>query len=290
MKTLIIGANGQIGWELTRTLCTTGDVITTTRDGSSDIHLDLTELDELERLLERIRPDVIVNAAAYTAVDRAEEQQDLARTVNTQTPATIGTWAARNDVQVIHYSTDYVYDGMKSTPYVETDPTNPLGTYGRTKLAGDEALLDTGANTIILRVSWVYGRRGGNFLLTMQRLMQERDALRIVDDQVGAPTWCRLVAQATATVIARLPTGHAERQALSGVYHLAPTGHTSWYGFAEAIRSELDLECALEAIPSSEYPTPAPRPLNSRMATDKLRETFGIELPSWDESLRLCLG
>jgi dTDP-4-dehydrorhamnose reductase len=289
MKILLLGANGQVGWELARTLALLGNVVTVTRGGASDLHLDLTDQQRLAASLDALSPDVIVNAAAYTAVDRAESEVDLAMQLNAGVPGLIGRWAAANGALVIHYSTDYVFDGSKPESYVETDTPNPLNVYGRSKLAGDEALLDSGCKVIILRVSWVYGLRGANFLQTMRRLMQEREELSVVDDQLGAPTWSRSIAQATTLILARLPDPAAIDHGLSGVYHFAPSGATSWFGFAEAIRAATGADCRLSPIPASDYPTAAQRPANSRLASDKLTQAFGIVPLAWEKELMLCL-
>jgi len=290
MRILLLGATGQIGWELQRALSVLGELVVTSRRGPTGRHLDTSDLGQLHATLDSVSPDVIVNATAYTAVDKAESEPELAMRLNAEVPGLIGAWAASHDALVIHYSTDYVFDGTKAGPYVETDPPNPVNVYGRTKLAGDQALLDSGCAVIILRVSWVYGLRGHNFLLTMVRLMQEREELRIVDDQIGAPTWCRMIAQATSVVLARLPRDRGARRGLCGVYHLSPTGSTSWFGFATAIRDGLALGCTLQPIPASEYPTPAQRPMNSRMDASRLQEAFGLSFSAWDRDLGLCLG
>jgi dTDP-4-dehydrorhamnose reductase len=290
MRILLLGATGQVGWELARTLSVLGELRTTGRDGRGDLQLDTGDLQQLQSTLDSVAPDVIVNAAAYTAVDKAEDEPERAMLLNAEVPDLIGAWAAEHGALVIHYSTDYVFDGSKDSPYVEADATNPVSVYGRSKLAGDQALLASGCAALILRVSWVYGMRGSNFLLTMRRLMQERSALNIVDDQVGAPTWCRTIAQVTATALARLPDEDDTRHALSGVYHLSPGGSTSWFGFATAIRDALGLQCDLHPIPSSEYPTLASRPMNSRMDAGKLQKAFGLQLPGWERDLALCLG
>lgn len=289
MRILLLGYTGQVGWELARTLSTLGEVITTARDDSADLKLDAADLDQVHAALDRIAPDVIVNAVAYTAVDQAEGEPQQAMRLNGEMPGVIGDWAAGHDALVVHYSTDYVFDGEKPTAYVETDPTCPISVYGESKLAGDRALLASGCAVIILRVSWVYGVRGKNFLLTMQRLMREQDRLSVVDDQRGTPTWCRTIAQATATVLARLPADRQQRMALRGVYHLAPAGETSWFGFAQAIRDIAGLDCELHPIPSSAYPTAARRPANSRMDAHKLAERFGVALPDWRRELGYCL-
>jgi dTDP-4-dehydrorhamnose reductase len=289
MRILLLGATGQVGWELERTLSVLGDLITSSRSANSGLKLDISDQTQLRTTLDSVAPDVIVNATAYTAVDKAESEPERAMRLNGEVPAEIGAWAAAHDALAVHYSTDYVFDGAKDAPYAETDTTNPVSVYGRTKLAGDQALLASGCATIILRVSWVYGLRGQNFLLTMRRLMRQRGALRIVNDQFGAPTWCRSIAQATSGVLAKMPSDSASRRDLSGVYHLSPGGGTSWFGFATAVRDLLSLQCDLQPISTSEYPTPAQRPKNSRLDSTKLLETFGLAIPAWDRDLRLCV-
>ena len=290
MKILLLGATGQVGWELAQRLPKLGKVVTTSRSGDgTDLAVDTGDLDQLRMTLDAVAPDVVVNATAYTAVDRAEQEPELAMRLNAEAPALIGDWAATHGALVIHYSTDYVFDGTKDGPYVETDTPNPINVYGRSKLAGDEALLASGCHAIILRVGWVYGMRGSNFLLTMQRLMTERDALKVVDDQIGAPTWCGTIAEATGTVLRKAIAAGNSRGDLNGVYHLAPKGDTSWFGFATAIQDLFKLDCELVPIPTSEYPTAAARPLNSRMDCGKLIGTFGFELPEWYGALRECV-
>lgn len=290
MKILLLGSTGQVGWELLRTLSVLGDVVATARDDSADIRLDAGDPDAVRATLDSVVPDVVVNAAAYTAVDKAESEPELAQRINGELPGVIGEWAARHAALVLHYSTDYVFDGSRQGPYVETDPVAPLGVYGHSKLDGDEALLASGCDALILRVSWVYGMRGHNFVRTMQRLMAERDVLNVVNDQIGAPTWCRSIAQATSIVLARAPTDTSRRQSLSGIYHLAPTGEASWYDFALAIRDAGSFDCAVNPIPSSGYPTPVKRPANSRLNSDKLSQVFGVSLPDWRRDLALCLA
>lgn len=289
MKVLITGANGQVGWALQRALAPLGDVV------ALDLHdLDLTQFDALRDGVRAIAPGVIVNAAAYTAVDRAESEPELARTVNAIAPGVLAEEAHRLDGVLVHYSTDYVFDGTKSEPYVETDSPNPLNAYGRTKLEGERAIGASGCRHFTLRTSWVYGARGSNFLLTMLRLAKERrPSLRIVDDQIGAPTWCQEIATATAALLARrdLAAPGAE-----GLYHLTARGATTWFGFARAIFASPELAQlglmppALEAIPSSAYPTPARRPANSRLDCARLARSAGIELAPWDEALRRCMA
>ncbi len=286
MNILVTGRNGQVGWELVRALLPLGRV-----HACAHAELDLADAAAVRRKLDEARPDVIVNAAAYTAVDKAESEPEQANAVNAAAPALLAQEAARRGALLIHYSTDYVYDGAKAAPYVETDPTNPLGAYGRSKLAGEAGIRAAGADHLIFRTSWVYAARGANFLRTILRLAAEREELRIVADQIGAPTWARLIAEATA---------HALRQAMqersggtfdSGVFHLAAAGETSWHGFASAIvagRSGLRVK-AVTPITTADYPLPAPRPANSRLDTGAFRARFGLVLPDWRDCLQLCL-
>lgn len=286
MNILLTGKNGQVGWELQRTLLPLGRVA-----AFGHRELDLADAAAVRRKLEALRPDVIVNAAAYTAVDKAESEPELAHAINAAAPALLAQEAAKCGALLIHYSTDYVYDGAKTSPYVEYDPTKPLGAYGRSKLAGEAGIRAAGCDHLIFRTSWVYASRGANFLRTILRLAAEREELRIVADQVGAPTWARLIAEATA---------HALRQAMqerrsgnfeSGLFHLAAAGETSWHGFAGAIlagRSGLRVK-AVTPIATAEYPLPAPRPANSRLNTDAFRARFGLALPGWQDCLQLCL-
>ena len=290
MRILLLGTTGQIGGELTRTLPPLGPLVTASRSGSTDYVADLQKLKKLQDMLDAVSPEIIINASAYTAVDKAESEPKLAMRLNTDVPDTIGKWAATHGALVVHYSTDYVYDGTCTRPYLETDETNPVSIYGHTKLAGDEALLSSGCAALVLRVSWIYGLTGHNFLLTMQRLMQEREELSIIDDQTGAPTWSRSIAKATAILLSRVPTDVEKRLSLKGVYHLAPQGQTTWFGFASAIQEKLGLSCRLLPIATAEYPTPAKRPMRSWMDSTKIKETFGIALPKWDEELGHCLN
>jgi len=283
---LVTGRNGQVGWELARALLPLGRV-----HACAHAELDLADAAAVRRKLDEVRPDAIVNAAAYTAVDKAESETEPANAVNAAAPALLAQEAARRGALLIHYSTDYVYDGAKAAPYVESDPTNPLGAYGRSKLAGEAGIRAAGADHLIFRTSWVYAARGANFLRTILRLAAEREELRIVADQIGAPTWARLIAEATA---------HALRQAMqersggtfdSGVFHLAAAGETSWHGFASAIvagRSGLRVK-AVMPITTADYPLPAPRPANSRLDTGAFRARFGLVLPDWRDCLQLCL-
>lgn len=288
MRILLTGVNGQVGWELQRTLAPLGEVIAADRS-----RLDLADTAAIRRAVDAIAPDLIVNPAAYTAVDQAESEPDLAHAINAVAPGELAQAAAARGIPLVHFSTDYVFDGRKSAAYTEADAPNPLGVYGATKLAGEQAVVRAGAPHLILRASWVYGLRGRNFLLTMQRLLRERETLAVVDDQFGAPTWSRLIAEATALVIARW-LDRPDQIATSGIYHLSCGGRTSWHGFTAAIQAHLaapdaKLAC-LTAIPTAGYPTPAARPANSQLDGDKLAATFGVRLPDWETALALCLG
>ncbi len=290
-RILLTGATGQVGWELARSLQGMGDVHAPTRS-----EMDLLDTDSVVRTLRDFAPDIIVNPAAYTAVDRAETEEAAAYQVNAVVPGVMAEEAKRTGALVVHYSTDYVFDGTSSTPYREDDPTNPQNAYGRTKLAGETAIAASGANHLVLRTSWVYGSRGANFLLTVQRLARERDELRIVSDQHGAPTWCRTIAELTSQVLVQ---GVGERgvdadfwREHGGLYHLTAAGQTTWHGFTEAI---LDLSAPekrpnVVAIPTSAYPLPAKRPAYSVLDNDKLARTFGVRAPDWRDALALCLA
>jgi dTDP-4-dehydrorhamnose reductase len=286
-KILLFGRVGQVGWELRRTLAPLGRL--TCVDFPE---VDFTQPESVRSIIREHAPAIIVNAAAYTAVDRAETETTLAMKINAEAPGIMAEEAAKRGALLVHYSTDYVFDGAKTSPYVETDAPGPLGAYGRTKLAGDQAILQSGCAHLIFRLCWVYGSRGGNFMLTMMRLAREREQLRVVSDQVGCPTTSRLIAETTALALvqARRETNLAT---LSGVYHLCCAGQTNWHGFASAI---IDLMPAEEkkcreviAIPSSEYPTPTRRPAYSVLSCAKLERTFGLRLPDWHDGLKLVV-
>jgi dTDP-4-dehydrorhamnose reductase len=282
---LLTGKNGQVGWELQRALAPLGRVVAL---GSGE--LDLADGEAIRRAVRETRPAVIVNAAAYTAVDQAESEAALAHAVNGAAPRILAEEAASCGALLVHYSTDYVFDGKKADPYVESDPCAPLGVYGASKLAGEQGIQASACKHLIFRTSWVYGSRGKNFLLTMQRLSRERETLRVVADQFGAPTWSRLIAEASAQVLAQIDA-HPTPEGLWGLYHLTCAGRTSWHGFTQAI---LDLAPPprpprLEAIPTAAYPLPAKRPANSVLSNDKLQRAFGLALPGWHAALALCL-
>ena len=287
MKILLIGKHGQVAWELQRTLAPMGDVIAV---GRSD--LNFSDAAAVRRFVAEVRPHLVVNAAAYTAVDKAETERELCHQINATLPGVLAEEAKKFGALLVHYSTDYVFDGTKQSPYVENDVTNPLGTYGASKLAGEQAVNAVGADHLIFRLCWVYGPRGQNFLLTMQRLAREREKLRVVRDQVGCPTWSRLIAEATALAIKQVVASQ-ERATYNGTYHLAANGFTSWHGFASRIIEllpEAERKCReVEAITTAEYPTPAKRPAYSVLNCDKLEQTFGLRLPDWERSLRQVL-
>jgi len=283
-KILIFGRVGQVGWELRHKLACLGQV------SSVDFpEIDFSKPGTIRDAIRAAEPNVIVNAAAYTAVDKAEATPEPAWALNATGPAVIAEEAKRLGAVMVHYSTDYVYDGSKQGPWVETDAPGPLNVYGKTKLAGDEAIAAAGGD-YLLRTSWVYGARGANFLLTMLRLAKERPELRIVDDQAGSPTTSECIAQATADILAQVLSPRGEGMAgRSGVYHLTNSGATTWFGFAKAFLSRLPACPKLAPITTSEYPVPAKRPVNSVLSCERLAETFGVRMPSWEHALELVL-
>lgn len=291
MKIVLLGRDGQVGWALQRALQPLGEVIAFSRSEA-----DLEDTASLTVRLRQIGPDVIVNAAAYTAVDKAESDQTRAHSINAVAPAALAAVAAGIGAWLIHYSTDYVFDGTKSGAYSEGDSTNPLSVYGATKQVGEAAILDSGCSCLIFRTSWVYAARGANFAKTMLRLAGERDRLSVVSDQFGAPTSADLIADVTALCLYRLFRIEIPemRQGFAGIYHLVAGGETSWFEyarflFAEARSNGLQLQISDEnvlPIPASDYPTPARRPSNSRLSTEKLQLRFGLELPHWQEHVR----
>lgn len=292
MNILLLGKRGQVGWELLRSLSPLGNVIAPDRK-NENLCGDLMDLSGLRETVRKVRPSLIVNAAAYTAVDKAEEERDLATKINAEAPALLAEEARALGALLVHYSTDYVFDGQDSKPRLETEQPAPLNHYGASKLAGEQAIQASGCNHLIFRTSWVYASRGHNFLASMQRLIQEREALSIVSDQVGAPTSAELIADLTA--LASLKA--LNNPELSGLYHLVASGETSWHNYAItvaewlrsngiAIRAELS---NIKPIPTADYPTPAKRPLNSRLDTTKLRATFNVSLPSWQFGVERAL-
>ncbi len=287
-KILLTGSRGQVGWELARSLSTLGEIVALDSD-----RLDLTDIDAIRRTVAEIKPRIIVNPAAHTAVDKAESEPQLAHAINAAAPAILAEEAEKIGALLVHYSTDYVFDGSGDAAWLEDAAKGPLNVYGASKLAGEQAIQANCQRHLIFRTSWVYGARGANFLLTMRRLMRERPELKIVADQIGAPTWCRSLADATAQILAQVGAANrgADKPQPWGVYHMTNAGETSWHGFAAAIQAFDAAEniASLLPIPSSEYPTPARRPLNSRLDNEKLARVFGIRLPDWREALRLCM-
>jgi dTDP-4-dehydrorhamnose reductase len=297
MKLLVTGARGQVGSALLDALASLGEIVPATRDGTPMAGrptqaLDLSRPDSLSFALDACAPDVIVNAAAYTAVDRAEDEPDLAQRVNGAAVGELAGWAANRGVPVLHYSTDYVFNGHGSRPLRESDPTGPVGAYGRSKLAGEQALAASGAEHIILRTAWVYAAQGHNFLRTMLRLGAERERLTVVDDQHGTPTSAHLIASSTARILQQwLPADSETRRAQAGIYHLVAGGRTTWCGFARAIMHKAAARGLLQQAPevcaviSDAYPTRATRPAWSVLDTQRVRDTFGIDLPDWQHGL-----
>jgi dTDP-4-dehydrorhamnose reductase len=289
-RILIFGRIGQVGWELRHKLACLGQVSSVEYP-----EVDFTNPDSIRSAVRAVEPAVIVNAAAYTVVDKAESELQRATAINATGPGVLAQEAKRLGGLLVHYSTDYVFDGSKLTPWVETDAPNPLNAYGRTKLAGDQAIQASDCDHLIFRTSWVYGARGNNFLLTMLRLGKERAELRIVDDQIGSPTSSECIAQATSDVLAQvLAPGATGIQGRSGIYNLTSNGETSWFGFAKAILTEAAVRFGsplpnLVPILTANYPTPAKRPANSRLSCQRLEQTFGVSLPHWEQALSLVL-
>lgn len=293
MKILVVGRNGQVGWELQRSMPLLGAVVALGRPEA-----DLLEPQALLERIRRERPDVIVNAAAYTAVDKAEAEEALATQINGVAVGELARAAREVGALFVHYSTDYVFDGDKDGAYAESDEPNPQNAYGRSKLAGERAIRQAGGDWLILRTSWVYAARGHNFMKTMLRLARERDELRVVGDQRGAPTWARLIAEATADIVAQAMGARSRGAFSSDIYHLTSSGTTTWHGFAELIveyAGRNDKRNPVKAaritpIPTADYPLPARRPMNSTLSCEKLRRDYGVAMPSWDVAAELCLA
>ena len=286
-KILLIGKTGQVGWELHRSLAPMARV-----SAVDYPEIDLTDATAARQLVLDNKPNVVVNAAAYTAVDKAESDTQTTQLINGVAPAVLAEAAKQVGALMIHYSTDYVFDGTKHTPYVESDPPNPLGAYGRTKLEGDEAVRAAGGDHLIFRLCWVYAARGQNFLLTIRRLARERETLRVVNDQFGCPTWSRLIAEATALALRHVLAAPVAG-VFNGTYHLAASGSANWHAFAARIvefMPQAERRCReVVAITTAEYPTPAKRPAYSVLDCGKLKKTFGIQLPDWEDALRLLM-
>jgi dTDP-4-dehydrorhamnose reductase len=291
MKILLLGKNGQVGWELQRSLAPLGELIALDRQTHNGLSGDLSDLDALRSTIRRVKPDIIVNAAAYTAVDKAESEIELADRVNGLATGVMAEEAAAMNAWLIHYSTDYVFSGMGSAPWQETDTVAPVNHYGSSKLAGELAVTTSGCKHLIFRTSWVYGARGNNFAKTMLRLAKDRQTLNVIADQIGAPTGADLIADITALAIQQA----VQRPELSGLYHLAASGEISWHGYASYVidfakaNGEQLAVTAVDPIETTAYPTPARRPLNSRLNTRKLRENFSLHLPDWQSGVTRML-
>jgi len=293
MKILLFGKNGQVGWELQRSLAPLGELVMLDSN-SKNLCGDFTSLDGIAETVRAVAPDVIVNAAAHTAVDKAESEPELARTINALAPAVLAQESKRLNAWLVHYSTDYVFDGSGDKQWVETDPTGPLSVYGETKLAGEQLIGESGCKHLIFRTSWVYGARGGNFARTMLRLGQERDRLKVIDDQIGAPTGADLLSDVTAHAIRTARQDHD----VSGLYHLVAGGETSWHGYAGFVldyarRAGVPIKVApdgIESVPTSAFPTLAQRPHNSRLNTIKLQNTFDLHMPHWQAGVERMLS
>lgn len=291
MKILLLGKNGQVGWELQRSLAPLGELIALDRQTHDGLSGDLSDIDALRSTIRRVKPDIIVNAAAYTAVDKAESEIELADRVNGLATGVMAEEAAAMNAWLIHYSTDYVFSGMGSAPWQETDTVAPVNHYGSSKLAGELAVTASGCKHLIFRTSWVYGARGNNFAKTMLRLAKDRQTLNVIADQIGAPTGADLIADITALAIQQA----VQRSELSGLYHLAASGEISWHGYASYViefakaNGEQLAVTAVDPIETTAYPTPARRPLNSRLNTRKLRENFSLHLPDWQSGVTRML-
>jgi dTDP-4-dehydrorhamnose reductase len=292
-KILLLGKNGQVGWELQRALAPLGEVVALDFDSPGPLSGDFSKPDSLAATVRAVAPQIIVNAAAHTAVDKAESEPALARAINALAPGVLAREAASLDAWLVHYSTDYVFDGSGSTPWLEESPTGPLSVYGQTKLEGEQAIRSSGCKHLIFRTSWVYAARGGNFAKTMLRLAKERDKLTVISDQVGAPTGADLLADITAHALRVVQ----QKPQLGGSYHAVASGETSWHGYAKHVvefarAAGQDIKVAPEAIepvPTSAFPTPAQRPGNSRMDTSKLQQTFNLVLPPWQSGVERML-
>ncbi|QNK71057.1 dTDP-4-dehydrorhamnose reductase [Variovorax sp. PAMC26660] len=292
MKLLLLGKGGQVGWELQRSLAPLGELVALDFD-STDFNADFSCPEQLAETVLKVRPDVVVNAAAHTAVDKAESEPDFARKLNATSPGVVAEAAQQIGALMVHYSTDYVFDGSGSKPWKEDDATGPLSVYGQTKLEGEQLVAAHCARHLIFRTSWVYAARGGNFAKTMLRLAKERDRLTVIDDQFGAPTGAELLADVTAHAI----RSTLQDPAKAGLYHAIAGGETSWYGYARFVlemaqQAGVELKAgpqAVEAVPTSAFPTPATRPHNSRLDTTKLQTTFGLRLPPWQEGVARML-
>lgn len=297
MKILLLGQNGQVGWELQRSLAPLGELIALDRH-NTDFCGDISQLDALAKTVQAIQPHIIVNAAAHTAVDKAQSEPELAHTLNALAPHVLAQEAAKLGAWLVHYSTDYVFDGSGDTPWVETDATGPLSVYGASKLAGEQFIGQACPRHLIFRTSWVYAERGGNFAKTMLRLGQERDQLNVINDQFGAPTGADLIADITAHAVRQVTQQQLNATPLAGIYHLVASGCTTWFEYAKHVLAQVNkAQPAIKIkatevlpVPTSAFPTPATRPHNSRLNTQKLQRTFGLTLPPWQTGVNRMLA
>lgn len=290
MRILLTGANGQVGWELNRTLTTLGTVFTFDRQ-----QLDLAKPESIRKLIQELKPDILINAAAYTAVDKAESEKELAMMVNSDAVAVMAKEVKKCRGQMIHYSTDYVFDGTGKVPYSEANQTNPINVYGKSKLLGELAIIDSGVSYLIFRTAWVYANRGKNFVKTMLRLAKERDALAVVNDQIGSPTWARHLAEATSQILSQSHVYKnneiCHEELKSGIYHMTCQGEASWFEFAQKIFEYAGIgDVRVKPIASADYPQVAARPKYSVLSNEKLNQEFSIRLPRWEDALRLCMN
>jgi dTDP-4-dehydrorhamnose reductase len=287
---MLTGKNGQVGWELNRTLLPLGEIVALDRSEA-----DLSKPERLRSLVQEIKPNVIVNTAAYTDVDKAESEEELATVINSESPGVLAEEASAIGALLVHYSTDYIFDGTKETPYIEEDKPNPINAYGRSKLKGEEAIQQISPDFLIFRTSWVYSSRGNNFLRTILRLALEKDELAIVADQIGAPTWARLIAETTACCIHQSISDRNKQLFNSGIYHLTSRGESSWHEFAKYIIANSQQQFSnfrvknIKPISTEEFPTPAKRPKNSRLVTEKIANAYNVVMPSWQKLLALCM-
>ena len=290
MRVLLTGRNGQVGWELERALAPLGDLRATGRR-----ELDHLYIDSIREAIRGFRPDIIVNAAAYTAVDKAESEPELARSINSVAPGVLAEEARRLDSLLVHFSTDYVFDGAKRSPYTEDDPPNPVNVYGRTKLAGEQAIASAQCRALLLRTSWVFSRRGSNFLLKILELAAQGEELRVIDDQVGSPTWSDRIAEATVGILKRSLSGPDALSSGASLFHLSSSGQTSWHGFAKKIlefarSGGLHETVRLSPIGSADFPSKARRPNYSVLSNAKVEAKFGIRMPAWDRDVQACMA
>ncbi|MCU7959604.1 MAG: dTDP-4-dehydrorhamnose reductase [gamma proteobacterium symbiont of Bathyaustriella thionipta] len=286
---LLIGSHGQLGNALSGLLEKPGVVVTADYHAGADIQLDLADTASCQHAFTQAKPDYVINCAAYTQVDKAEKDSEQAWRVNAEAPGCLAALCAQNNAVLVHFSTDYVFSGVQKQPWTERDEAKPASEYGRSKLAGEQAVLNSACHALVFRTSWIFSQHGQNFLLTMMRLLQERDELRVVNDQIGAPTSALALAEASIDILQQFISGKCSFEQQGGLYHMSCGGQTSWYGFTCAIRDLIKADCELTPIPTTEYPTPAARPLWSVLDNGRLQRDFNVQLPDWKSALRTCL-